>query len=155
MWKSDQNCAKNRPQIDIKINKNNAKCGLGGSKIGKNRILEPSWPQVGAGRQKGSENLIRWTPWALQLGGQNSTIIVKKTIQNLIILQRIFWIDFLRNLMPTWCQVGSQNLPKMTPSSFPTGVQQANRQNKQNMHGAQARARFSMVSGSQVGTKIH
>ena len=108
----------------------------GKSIIGNNRILEPSWPQDAARSQKGSENLVRWTPWALQLGGQNSTKIVKKTIQNLIIFQRIFRIGFFRNLMPTWCQVSSQNLPKMTPSSLPKGVQQANRQNKQNMHGA-------------------
>ena len=127
----------------------------GGWKSSKTRVLEASWPQEGAQTQKSAKTLVRWTPWAFQVGSQNPTKIVKKRIQSLSFFKTFFGSVFLNNLMATWCQLGSQNLPKIKPSRFPRDVQQASRQNKQNVHGASARARFSMVQGSQVGTKIH
>ena len=66
----------------------------------------------------------------------------------------MLWNGFFSNLVPIWLQLGPQNLPKMEPSWFPIGVQQGNAQNRQNVHGAEARARFSRILGSQVGTKI-
>ena len=127
----------------------------GGQELTKIR----SWSHLGLKRTPGVKKVAKTQfldPPRSHLGGQNSRKIVKNTIQNLIIFNAFFESFFFsRNFVPTWWQLGSQNLPKMRPSRFPRGVQQANRQNKQNMHGAQARARFSMVSGSQLGTKIH
>ena len=71
-----------------------------------------------------------------------------------MLFDNFFWNGFFSNLVPIWLQLGPQNLPKMEPSWFPIGVQQGSAQNRQNVHGAEARARFSRILGSQVGTTI-
>ena len=87
--------------------------------------MEPSWHRECAQQQKSREKPVRWTPWALQVGGSNSTEIVKKRIRNLMFFRSICGSGFFGNLVATWAPLGAQNLPKMRPSRFPRGVQQA------------------------------
>ena len=94
-----------------------------GPKIDQNRsqgplgeLWRPSWPQDGSKSQHRLQNLVRWTPLDVEVGGQNPPKIGPKLIQNVIIFVLIFWIDFWSDLVPTWCQLGSQNPPKMEPS---------------------------------------
>ena len=47
---------------------------------------------------------------------QNRAKVDQKSIQNVISLLIVFWIDFWSDLVPTWSQLGSQNHPKMEPS---------------------------------------
>ena len=44
----------------------------GGSPEAPGRVPEASGPQEGAEHQRSRETPVRWTPWALQVGGQNS-----------------------------------------------------------------------------------
>ena len=131
-----------------KIDQNQSQGPLG-------ELWRPSWPQDGSKSQHRLQNLVRWTPLDVEVGGQNPPKIGPKLIQNVLIFLLIFWIDFWSDLVPTWSQLGSQNPLKMQPRWLPKAIQQANSQNVQNVHGATARAQFLRVRGSQVGTKIH
>ena len=127
-------------KIIEKFEKIDGKYGLAGRKWCKKLTSEPSWSHLGpteaSSTEKVANRLIFDPPWAPQIGGQNPTKIVKNTIPNLMFFDNTFWNGFSSNLRPTWHQLGPQNLPKLQPSLFPRGVGQANRQNKQNVHGA-------------------
>ena len=92
-----------------KIDQNRSQGPLG-------ELWRPSWPQDGSKSQHRLQNLVRWTPLDVEVGGQNPPKIGPKLIQNVLIFLLIFWIDFWSDLVPTWCQLGSQNPPKMEPS---------------------------------------
>ena len=63
-----------------------------GSKIDQNRsqgplgeLWRPSWPQDGSKSQHRLQNLVRWTPLDVEVGGQNPPKIDPKGIENGII----------------------------------------------------------------------
>ena len=99
--KIDQNCSK--------INQNRSQGPLG-------ELWRPSWPQDGSRGQHRLQNLVRWTPLDVEVGGPNPPKIDPKRIEKGIIFLISFWIDFWSDLLPTWHQLGSQNPPKMEPS---------------------------------------
>ena len=62
-----------------------------GPKITQNRsqgplgeLWRPSWPQDGSKSQHRLQNLVRWTPLDVEVGGQNPPKIGPKLIQNVI-----------------------------------------------------------------------
>ena len=69
----------------------------------------PSWGQVGA-------KLGQVGPSWGQVGAKLGPSWAKLAIQRVIIFLCAFWIDFGRNLVPIWLQLGSQNQAKMEPS---------------------------------------
>ena len=68
------------------------------TKIDKKSSLDGAWgpfgPQFGSGSQRDPETLIRWTPWAPQVEGQNGPKIVKKSVLNSTSFSITFLIDF-------------------------------------------------------------
>ena len=101
-----------------------------GAKTSQNRSLELSWrvlegsgghlgPKRHQDTNKRSEKWELWPPpesFGPQVGGQNPPKSLPRAIQKVIIFVITFWIDFWSDLVPTWLQLGSQNLPKMEPS---------------------------------------
>ena len=133
--------------MDPKIDQHRSQGPLG-------ELWRPSWPQDGSKSQHRLQNLVRWTPLDVEVGGQNPPKIGPKLIQNVRIFQLIFWIDFWSDLVPTWCQLGSQNPPKMEPSWL---QKPSKRQASKIIKNRQKPMFFTgkwRVRGSQVGAKI-
>ena len=73
--KMDQHRPQNRPKIDPKSSQNRPKIDQKSTKIDQKSSLDGAWvpfgPQGGSGSRLDPETLIRWTPWAPQVGSQN------------------------------------------------------------------------------------
>ena len=79
-------------------------------------------PQGGSGSRLDPETLIRWTPWAPQVGSQNYPKIAKKSISNSTCFSITFLIDFGTLLGPIWSDFGFQNGAKIGPESVPRAI---------------------------------
>ena len=113
---------KNRPKSTQNLSKINQKS----TKIDQKSSLDGAWgpfgPQGGSGSRLDPETLIRWTPWAPQVGSQNCPKIVKKSIPNSTCFSITFLIDFGTLLGPIWSVFGSQNGAKIGPESVPRAI---------------------------------
>ena len=115
-WNLFQKSSEHRPTLVQKSTKVGPKIDQNRSQGPLGELWRPSWPQDGSKSQHRLQNLVRWTPLDVEVGGQNPPKIGPKLIQNVMIFLLIFWIDFWSDLVPTWFQLGSQNPPKMEPS---------------------------------------
>ena len=79
---------------------------------GSGRLLEGSWRHLGPKMAPRAKKTPKGPPLDPQVGGQNQWKIDLKGIQNLIIFLIGCWIGFHRIWVPTWHQLGTQNLPK-------------------------------------------
>ena len=111
--------------IAPKIDQNYSKIYQNRSQGPLGELWRPSWPQDGSKSQHRLQNLVRWTPLDVEVGGPNPPKIGPKLIQNVIIFLLIFWTDFWSDLVPTWTQLDSQNPSKMEPSWVPKAIQEA------------------------------
>ena len=111
-----QKSLENRPTFFQKSTKIVPKIDPNQSQGPLGELWRPSWPQDGSKSQHRLQNLVRWTPLDVEVGGQNPPKIGPKLIQNVIIFCTYFLDRFLErfsaNLVPTWLQ----NPPKMEPS---------------------------------------
>ena len=89
---------------------------MGRSWRGVGGVWGPSWIQDGPKSQKVARRTPDGPPLDPQVGGPNPLKIDLKAIQNLIIFLIACWIEFYSILVPTWAQLGTQNLPKIEPS---------------------------------------
>ena len=113
--KIDQHRPQNRPKIDQKSIKIDQKSSLDGA-------WGPFGPQGGSGSRLDPETLIRWTPWAPQVGSQNCPKIIQKSIPNSTSFSITFLIDFGTLLGPIWSVFGFQNGAKIGPESVPRAI---------------------------------
>ena len=79
-------------------------------------ILDPRRPQEPKSRPRDPRRTPDGLPLDPQVGVPNPLKIDLKAIQNLIIFLIACWIEFYSILVPTWAQLGTQNLPKIEPS---------------------------------------
>ena len=111
---------KNSPQEALKSFQKVAWRGLGEvlkrSWRGMGAILDPRRPQEPKSRPTDPRRTLDGPPLDPQVGVPNPLKIDLKAIQNLIIFLIACWIEFYSILVPTWAQLGTQNLPKIEPS---------------------------------------
>ena len=112
-------------KMDPKIDQNRSQGPLG-------ELWRPSWPQDGSKSQHRLQNLVRWTPLDVEVGGQNpqnrSEADPKCDDFFTYFLDR-FLERFGANLVPTWLPKPSQNGAKLASKA----IQKASKQNHKNL----------------------
>ena len=109
-------CSKNHPKIDQYLSKNRPKWVQKSTKIGPKALLESSGghlgPKMAPRANIGSKTWFVGPPWTSKLEAKIHQKSVRSWSKMWCFLL-IFWIDFWSDLVPTWCQLGSQSPPKM------------------------------------------
>ena len=78
--------------------------------------MGPSWRQEGPKSRKAIENTTGRPPLESQVGTKNSLKIGPEAYQKVIIFLIGCGVGFCCHLVPTWLQLGRQNLPQIDPS---------------------------------------
>ena len=116
------NQPKKQSKNQTKINQNGSKIGLAGCLGRLLGLLGDSWAHLGAKTATRAENPSTLPlvdpPLESQVGTKNSIKIDPEAYQKVIIFLIACGVGFCCHLVPTWLQLGRQNLPKIDPSWF-------------------------------------